>query len=156
MMITLAQALKEKNRLAGEISRCWTMIARENSKREDSPRVIDVDETYKKLQLYKEKLVELKTKIGLANAGNLERIYRFEECKNELNRLNDIGTNETSDFQAIGESNYKEFKRTVVFTAAQVYEMRKKVQQECNDIQDALDAYNASSKIEFDSPLGRK
>ena len=156
MMMTLAQALKEKNRLAGELSRNWAMIARENSKREDSSRVIDVAETYKKVQLYKEKLTELKTKIGLANAGNLERIYRLGECKNELNRLNDIRTDETSDFQAIGESNYKEFKRTVVFTAAQIYAMREKVQQECNDIQDELDAYNASTKIEFESPLSRK
>ena len=108
------------------------------------------------MQLYKEKLTELKTKIGLANAGNLERIYRLEECKNELNRLNTIGMDETSDFQAISDSNYKEFKRTVVFTAAQIYEMREKVQQECNDIQDELDTYNATTKIEFDSPLGRK
>ena len=156
MMITLAQALKEKNRLAGELSRCWTMIARENSKREDAPRVIDVAETYKKIQLFKEKLTELKTKIGLANAGSLERIYRLEECKNELNRLNDIRTDETSDFQAIGEGNYKEYKRTVIFTAAQVYEMREKVQQECNELQDELDAYNAMTKIEFESPLRRR
>ncbi len=156
MMMSLAQALKEKNRLAGELARNWMMIARENSKREDSPRVIDVAETYRKVQLYKEKLTELKTKIGLANAGNLERIYRLEECKNELNRLNAIGTDETSDFQAISDSNYKEFKRTVVFTAAQIYEMREKIQQECNDIQDELDSYNANTKIEFDSPFGRK
>ena len=156
MMMTLAQALKEKNRLAGELSRLWTMIARENSKREDSPRVIDIEEAYRKVQLYKEKLTELKTKIGLANAGNLERIYRLEECKNELNRLNDIRTDETSDFQAIGDSNYKEYKRTVVFTAAQVYEMREKLQLECNELQDALDAYNATTKIEYESPLSRK
>ena len=156
MKMTLAQALKEKNRLAGELARLWTMIARENSKREDAPRVIDVEEAYKKAQLFKGKLTELKTKIGLANAGNLERIYRLEEAKNELNRLDDIRTDESSDFQPIGDSNFKEFKRTVVFTAAQVYAMREKVQQECNDIQDALDAYNASTRIDFDSPLARK
>lgn len=156
MMMSLAQALKEKNRLAGELAQNWTMIARENSKREDVSRVIDVTETYRKVQLFREKLVELKTKIGLANAGNLERIYRFEELKNELKRLEDIRTDETSDFQAIGESNYKEFKRSVVFTAAQIYEMREKLQQECNSIQDELDAYNATTKIDFESPLGRK
>ena len=156
MRITLAQALKEKNRLAGELSRCWTMIARENSKREDMSRVVDVAETYKTAQLYRDKLVELKVKIGEANVGNLERIFRLEECKSELSRLNDIRTDENSDFQAIGDSNFKEFRRTVIFTAAQVYAMRQKLQQECNEIQDELDAYNASTSIEFDSPLGRK
>ena len=156
MMMTLATALKEKNRLAGELSRNWSMIAKENSKREDVSRVIDVAEVHQKVQLYREKLVELKTKIGLANAGNLERIYRLEELKNELKRLDDIRTDETSDFQEIGDSNFKEYKRTVVFTAAQIYKMREKLQQDCNDIQDELDAYNATTKIDFESPLGRK
>ena len=156
MMMTLATALKEKNRLAGELSRNWSMIAKENSKREDVSRVIDVAEVHQKVQLYREKLVELKTKIGLANAGNLERIYRLEELKNELKRLDDIRTDETSDFQEIGDSNVKEYKRTVVFTAAQIYKMREKLQQDCNDIQDELDAYNATTKIDFESPLGRK
>ena len=155
-MMTLAAALKEKNRLAGELSRNWSMIAKENSKREDVSRVIDVAEVYQKVQLYREKLVELKTKIGLANAGNLERIYRLEELKNELKRLDDIRTDETSDFQEIGDSNVKEYKRTVVFTAAQIYKMREKLQQDCNDIQDELDAYNATTKIDFESPLRRK
>ena len=156
MMMTLATALKEKNRLAGELARNWSMIAKENSKREDVSRVIDVAEVHQKVQLYREKLVELKTKIGLANAGNLERIYRLEELKNELKRLDDIRTDETSDFQEIGDSNVKEYKRTVVFTAAQIYKMREKLQQDCNDIQDELDAYNATTKIDFESPLGRK
>ncbi len=153
MKITLAQALKEKNRLAGELSKNWMMIARENSKREGISRVIDVAETYKLLQIYREKLVELKVKIGQANIGNLERIYRLEECKSELARLESIKTNEDSDFQSIGNSTYKEFKRTVVFTAAQIYKMREKLQQECNEIQDELDDYNASTKIEFESPF---
>ena len=155
-MMTLATALKEKNRLAGELARNWSMIAKENSKREDVSRVIDVAEVYQKVQLYREKLVELKTKIGLANADNLERIYRLEELKNELKRLDDIRTDETSDFQEIGDSNVKEYKRTVVFTAAQIYKMREKLQQDCNDIQDELDAYNATTKIDFESPLRRK
>lgn len=156
MMMTLAQALKEKNRLTGELSKCWSMVARENSKREDSARVVDVEDTYGKTQLYRDKLIELKTKIGLANGGNLERIYRLEECKNELKRLNEVHTDDTSDFQPIGNSSYKEFKRTVVITAAQIYEMKQRIQQQCNEIQDELDEYNAATIIDFDSPLGRK
>lgn len=118
--------------------------------------MVDVEDTYGKTQLYRDKLIELKTKIGLANGGNLERIYRLEECKNELKRLNEIHTDDTSDFQPIGNSSYKEFKRTVVITAAQIYEMKQRIQQQCNEIQDELDEYNAATKIDFDSPLGRK
>lgn len=34
MQITLAQALKEKNRISGEISRLWGLVAKENSCKE--------------------------------------------------------------------------------------------------------------------------
>lgn len=155
MKITLAQALKEKNRLAGEIARAWSWLVSENSKREDIKRVVDIEETYKKIQLYTEKLVELKTKIGVANADNLDRIYRMEECKSALANLERINTDETSVFQKLTESTYKEFKRTVVYTASQILEMREQLQKECNRLQDEMDAFNASMKIDFESPLGR-
>ena len=154
MKITLAQALKEKNRLAGEIARAWSWIESENSKREDIKRVVDVAETYKKIKLYTDKLVELKTKIGVANVDNLERIYRMEECKSALARLDRINTDETSVFQKLTESTYKEFKRTVVYTASQILEMREQIQKECNRLQDEMDAFNAAVKIDFESPLG--
>ena len=155
MKITLAQALKEKNRLAGEIARAWALLQTENSKREDIRRVVDVEETYKKIKLYTEKLVELKAKIGVANAGNLERIYRMDEYKSALAKLESINTDETSVFQRLTESTYKEFKRTVVFNASQILEMREQLQKECNRLQDEMDAFNASMKIDFESPLGR-
>ena len=153
MKITLAQALKEKNRLAGEIARAWSWIESENSKREDIKRVVDVEETYKKIKLYTEKLVELKAKIGVANAGNLERIYRMDEYKSALAKLESINTDETSVFQRLTESTYKEFKRTVVFNASQILEMREQLQKECNRLQDEMDAFNVATKIDFESPL---
>lgn len=155
MKITLARALKEKNRLAGEIARIWSVIARENSKREDIERIVDVAEMYKKVRLYTEKLIELKTKIGIANAENLQRIYRMEECKGELSRLQKISTDETPLFQMVTDSTYKEYKRTVVFTASQVWEWQQQLQDECNRLQDEMDAFNASAKVEFETPLGR-
>ena len=42
--ITLAQALKEKNRIAGQIRVLWDGIQQENSRREDETRSIDVRE----------------------------------------------------------------------------------------------------------------
>ena len=153
MKITLAQALKEKNRLAGEIARAWALLQTENSKREDIRRVVDVAETYNKIKLYTEKLVELKAKIGVANAGNLERIYRMDEYKSALAKLESINTDETSVFQRLTESTYKEFKRTVVFNASQILEMREQLQKECNRLQDEMDAFNVATKIDFESAL---
>ena len=155
MKITLAQALKEKNRLAGEIQRLWAMVAKENSKREDFKRVIDVEATYQTLQLYTEKLIELKTKIGVANAENLDRIYRMEEFKNQLLKLANIGTDETTDVIRLTDTQYKELKRSVVFDAAKIWQLREQLQLECNRLQDEMDTFNATTRIEFETPLGR-
>ena len=155
MKITLSQALKEKNRLAGEIQRLWSMVAKENSKREDRKRVIDVEETYRTIELYTAKLVELKTKIGIANAGNLERIYQMEEYKNRITQLANVNTDDSTDVITLSDTQYKELKRTVVFDAAKIWQMREALQRECNRLQDEMDDYNASTRIEYESPLIR-
>ena len=67
MKITLAQALKEKKRLAGEITNMWNLVQRENSCWENHTRCIDIRETLETIGTYTEKLVELKTKIGKAD-----------------------------------------------------------------------------------------
>ena len=154
MMISLAQALKEKNRIAGELAEAWRLIARENSKREDERRVTDLQELYKIIRLYTDKLIELKTKIGKANSGNMERIYRMEECKHELSKIEQIDTDESSDFQKISDSEFKEYKRTVVFNSSIIWDWKQKLQQECNTLQDEMDTYNATTKIDFETPLG--
>ena len=75
MKITLAQALKEKNRLVGEIANLWKLVQSENSCWEPQSRSIDIRETLATIELYTAKLIELKTKIGKANHGNLENMY---------------------------------------------------------------------------------
>ena len=62
--ITLAQALKEKNRLTGEINRLWGLFQLENSCLATRTRSIDVAKTLQTIEHYTAKLVELKTKIG--------------------------------------------------------------------------------------------
>ncbi|MBR4674151.1 MAG: hypothetical protein IKP00_06755 [Victivallales bacterium] len=156
MKIRLAQALKEKNRLASEVERLWGLIIRENSKREDLTSVIDVAKTYELVQFYTEKLIELKTKIGLANAGNLQRIYRMDECKSQLSKLDIVNTDDSTDLQRLTDTQYRELKRKVVFSESQILAMREELQQECNRLQDEMDEFNATTTIEFDSPLVKK
>ena len=150
--ITLAQALKEKNRLAGEIRRLWGLFQSENSCEENHTRSIDVAQTLQIIEHYTAKLVELKTKIGTANAGNLKNMYLLEEAKNRMSKLNETNGNEDGERVWVdGERVY--VKRTAVFNEAKLLEMKNKLQIECNALQDKLDAYNALHKIEFDTPL---
>ena len=151
MKMSLAQALKEKNRIVGEITHLWNLVQNQNSVWETHNRSIDVRETMETIELYTEKLIELKTKIGAANEGNLQNMYALEECKSRMAKLDGMDT--TEDIRYHGLNDEKIIRRTSVITAAEVIKMTKELQKKCNHLQDALDAYNATHTIEFDSPL---
>ena len=150
--ITLAQALKEKNRLAGEIRRLWELFQHENSCQENHERSIDVEKTLQTIEHYTAKLIELKTKSGIANAGNLRNMYLLEEAKNRMAKLNATNGNEDNEREYTRDT-YHYIKRTAVYNEAKLLEMKRKLQIECNELQDKLDAYNALHKIEFETPL---
>ena len=153
MQITLAQALKEKNRLTGEIRRLWGLFQHENSCLENHTRSIDVEKTLQTIEHYTAKLVELKTKIGAANAGNLKNMYLLEEAKSRMANLNGTNGNEDNEREYVRNEGYSYVKRTAVFNETKLLEMKRRLQIECNALQDKLDAYNALHKIEFETPL---
>ncbi len=151
MLITLAQALKEKNRIVGEISKLWALVNRENSCWEIHKRSISVIETMKTINCYTEKLIELKTKIGKANEGNLQNMYALDEYKSQISKLDNLDTSEDIRYRGIKDDIMEV--RSAEITAADVIEQVKQLQLKCNQLQDAIDAYNATHKIEFVTPL---
>lgn len=151
MMITLAQALKEKNRIVGEISRLWDLVENENSCWESHTRSVDVKETMKTIEFLVQKLVELKTKIGKANEGNLANMYALEECKSQMSRFSKLNTLEDVRYRGVNDDKMEV--RSAEITAQEVLQRNKNLQRQCNQLQDELDAYNATHKIEFETPL---
>ena len=151
MMITLAQALKEKNRIVGEISRLWDLVENENSCWESHTRSIDVKETMQTIEFLVQKLVELKTKIGKANEGNLANMYALEECKSQMSRFSKLNTLEDVRYRGVNDDIMEV--RSAEITAQEVLQRNKNLQRQCNQLQDELDAYNATHKIEFETPL---
>jgi len=151
MMITLAQALKEKNRIVGEISRLWVLVENENSCWESHTRSVDVKETMKTIEFLVQKLVELKTKIGKANEGNLANMYALEECKSQMSRFSKLNTLEDVRYRGVNDDKMEV--RSAEITAQEVLQRNKNLQRQCNQLQDELDAYNATHKIEFETPL---
>ena len=151
MLITLAQALKEKNRISGEINKLWLLVQNQNSCWENRTRSIDINETLKTIECYTQKLIELKTKIGKANDGNLENMYALEECKSQISKYCGIDTDE--EIRYLGANEERMLKKTCVLQTSEVLSVQKRLQMKCNQLQDELDAYNATHKIEFDTPL---
>lgn len=151
MFISLAQALKEKNRITGELNKLWHLVQSENCCWENRSRSIDVNETMQTINHYTEKLIELKTKIGKANAGNLENMYALDEYKNQISKLSGIDTDEETRY--LGENEERTLSKTCAIMASDVIKVSRAVQLKCNKLQDEIDAYNATHKIEFDTPL---
>lgn len=151
MLITLAQALKEKNRIVGEISKLWMLVNNENSCWEYHTRSISVEETMKTINSYTEKLIELKTKIGKANEGNLQYMYALDEYKSKISKLEKLDTAEEIRYRGVRDDIMEV--RSPIITAANVIEQVKQLKLKCNQLQDAIDAYNATHKIEFVTPL---
>ena len=151
MQITLAQALKEKNRIVGEIGKLWALVNEENSCWETHTRTISVKETMATIEFYIEKLVELKTKIGKANEGNLENMYALQECKSLMSNMAKLNTEEDVRYRGLND-NIMEV-RDAEITAKDVLQKTKVLQLRCNQLQDDIDAYNATHRIEFETPL---
>lgn len=70
--LNLAQALKRKNRLAGEIARLKPIVKRENSRKESTPARADVRGTYTTMVETARQLAALKGAISTANAAATE------------------------------------------------------------------------------------
>ena len=68
-------------------------------------------------------------------------------------KLNETSGNEDSEREYVHDEGYTYVKRSAVFNEAKLNEMKRRLQIECNGLQDKLDAYNALHKIEFDTPL---
>lgn len=151
MLITLAQALKEKNRITGELNKLWQLVQTENACWENRSRSIDVNETMQTIHSYTEKLIELKIKIGKANEGNLKNMYALDEYKSQISKYNNVDTQE--DIRYLGENEERMLAKKCIISAGEVLKQVKTLQLKCNQLQDELDIYNATHKIDFDTPL---
>ena len=149
MKMSIARALREKNRLNGEIERLWKIFQDENSALEPHKRTADIEQTFEMIEQYSDKLVELKTKIGNANsADHLRRIHLLDETKNRLAKLSATDGSEDPE-----ERFDRKIERTAIFNDEALLVMRRKLQSEANRLQDQIDEFNAETTIEFNSPL---
>ena len=149
MQISVAQALKEKKRLVGEIAFLWQHFQNENSCSETHKRKIDVKQTLQTIEHYTAKLVELKTKISLANQG--EHLYNMQllsAIRKEIAQLAKVNGSEDSEYDC-----GRRIERTAIFSVKQLEQMQFELRRKADELQDKLDAHNAKTTIDFESPL---
>ena len=147
--MSIARALKEKNRIAGRMNLVRNRIANNNSCETTSKRQFDIDELFKESRNLEENLIIVKAAIAKANIGIVDKINKLAELKAEISWLNNINTREGKFTEhSYGNQITREF--TVVISAGNVVQETEILQKECEDLQDEIDTYNASHYIEVE------
>ena len=148
-MVTIARALKEKNRVAGRLAKARQLVATENSNEKKIPRRVDVAAVREEARTLAERLIAIKSAIAAANAPVVGTIIELDETKSAIAWLNGLNVREG----VFEETNYggkvvKEYE--AVIDQAAVLKQVEALQRRADDLQDALDEFNASTKVEIE------
>lgn len=147
--MNLAQALKQKNRLAGELVRQQQILQRENARRNDSPSKVNREEVWEKILSISNELGELKGKITQANVNIYPALERMAELKARIAYLQSLPKREGEEVTSVGYSQEKIiYKWDSLITQEKCDEMVAEIQEQINDLQDEVDSFNATTEIE--------
>lgn len=147
--MNLAQALKQKNRLAGELVRQQQILQRENARRSDSVSTVDRDAVYQKALDLSDQLGELKGKITQANVNIYPALERMAELKARISFLQGLTKREGEELVFVGRDQEQ-----VKYTWDSYLNQEKcddsvaELQEQINDLQDEVDAFNATTEVE--------
>ena len=147
--VTIARALKEKNRVAGRLAKARELVGRENSKDKNVPRGIDVSETYTLAKTLRDRLVSIKRAIAEANSPIVSKIIELDEVKSEISYLNGLDVKE-GKFVSTSYGTRIETELEAVIRQPQVLDEVTALQARADRLQDELDEFNATTKIEIE------
>ncbi len=145
----LAKALKEKNKLVGEIQKLKNLIQSKNSYNVAQPMNYDTHELLLQLGNKVDKLISLKTTITFANAKIQSKIFALSEAKSFLQFLSSVSTTEGEiNERGYGSTIAQEFKAQI--KELEIDELKKRYEIQIETLQDELDAHNATTEIDFE------
>ena len=147
--MNLAQALKLKNRLAGELVRQQQILQRENARRSDSVSKVDRKEVWDKILQLSEDLGELKGQITQANVNIYPALERMAELKARIAFINSLPKRDGEEITSVGYNQEKlVYQWNSMITQEGADAMVVDLQKEINDLQDEVDSYNATTEID--------
>jgi hypothetical protein len=144
----LTRALKEKNRLAGELTRLQKILQRENSRRNDSTSTVDRAEVWDSCIGLTDQLSEIKGKICVANIGIYPKLERMSELKSRIAFIKMLSTRNGEEIERYGRSDEKiVYQWDAFLKEALIDDLVSVYQTQINDLQDEVDDYNATTDI---------
>jgi uncharacterized small protein (DUF1192 family) len=147
--MTLATALKTKNRLAGELVHQQNILSRENARRNDSSSKVNRAEVWKNIITLSDELGSLKGRITVANIGIYPMLERMAELKSRIAYIQNLNKREDVEIMFVGRDQEKMEYRWNSFINQEDADKRiTALQEEINRLQDEIDKYNAVTTIE--------
>ena len=144
--MNIKQALKEKNKLAKKVTDLMDRTNRNNSMDEGAVRSYDPKESLEQALQMVDDLVNLKTKMHMANAEVYDKIFRMSEYKSLVKYLKTLncsqGTIVTSRY---GDSTARQM--TTVITEVERDALVEKYETLIDNLQTELDMHNATTHI---------
>ena len=163
MRMTIARALKERKRIIGEMNTIHNRVSNSNavsisikldengkytmptSEEINKHRKLDPKALMEQWYALREKLVDLKVKLQIANNGIAKQLAMLSELKAELLNVDGLYANSSSvDFLNDRFVRVTDVVFDDAWRIAKVDELRKQI----NDLQDEIDEYNATHYIE--------
>jgi len=146
--ITIARALKEKAKLIGRIAVLQERLYANNSYVKDNVPAYDTNVVLEDLINAKAELVLLKAGIAKANIPVVEKIYMLSEKKGLVQVLKNLNTNNC--FFDSGRYNSSELREYIaVIKRKDADDKISVLEQEIQDLQDELDAFNVSTYVKI-------
>lgn len=144
--MNIKQALKEKNKLAKKVTDLMDRTNRNNSMDEGAVRSYDPKESLNQALQMVDDLVNLKTKMHMANAEVYDKIFRMSEYKSLVKYLKALncsqGTIVTSRY---GDSTARQM--TTVISEVERDSLVEKYETLIDNLQTELDTHNATTHI---------
>lgn len=139
MSLTIAQALKEKNKKLQLLAKLWRKLESNNSIPEGNVRTFQPEEILVQLREETEAYIALKTRIHLSCDAVREKIFRLSELKSFVKRLKALNTDNGFIRNRYDSSlvKYEAF-----YSEAALEERTDALEAEIEAIQEELDHFN--------------
>ena len=148
MNVTLARALKEKNRIAGRLHKAQELIRKENRKVAGSPRTVDVAAALAEVERLSALLAQVKAAIAKANDGIVGTIVELEETKSMISFVESVPTDEDVEVERSYQGTV-ERRWDVAIHEPVLIKKTDVLQKRADALQDALDEYNATTRVDL-------
>ena len=142
--MTIAQALKLKNKKVALLHTLWDRLNKNNSVLEGNRRSYDPVELLTQIETEIEALVDLKTRIHNASAPVRREIFLMSELKNKALKLKFLNTSEGPVRDKYDGTVTRRF---ATLPTEQIDSLTEATQQEIESLQDVLDKFNFSTQI---------